>query len=70
MLFLQSFVEKGIRSAHPPQNISKPRLLFNFFTNQTSLVNIYVENAPNLQSRAERDVFGGVQPLTFRSLFL
>ena len=39
MLFLQRFVEKGIRSAHPPQKISKPRLFFNFFINQTSLVN-------------------------------
>ena len=62
MLFLQRFVEKGIRSAHPPQRISKPRLFFNFFINQTSLVNIYVENTANLQSRAGRDVFGGVQP--------
>ena len=62
MLFLQRFVEKGIRSAHPPQKISKPRLFFNFFINQTFLVNIYVENTANLQSRAGRDVFGGVQP--------
>ena len=64
MLFLQRFVEKGIRSAYPPQKISKPRLFFNFFINQTSLVNIYVRvaNAANLQSRAGRDVFGGVQP--------
>ena len=28
--FLQRYVEKGIRSAHPPQKISKPRLSFNF----------------------------------------
>ena len=33
-----------------------------FFINQTSLVNIYVKNAANLQSRARRNVFGGVQP--------
>ena len=63
MLFLQRFVEKVIRSAHPPQKISKPRLFFNFFINQTSLVNIYVANAANLQRRAGRDVFGGVQPV-------
>ena len=60
--FLQRYVEKGIRSAHLPQKISKPRLFFNFFFNQTSLVNIFVENAANLQSRAGRDFFGGVQP--------
>ena len=37
-------------------------LFFNCFINQTSLVNIYVANTANLQSRAGRDVFGGVQP--------
>ena len=34
-----------------------------FFINQTSIFNIYVENATNLQSRAGRDFFGGVQPV-------
>ena len=62
MLFLQRFIEKGIRSANLPQKISTPRLFFNFFINQTSLVNIYVENTANLQSRVGRDVFDGVQP--------
>ena len=33
-----------------------------FFYNQTSLVNIYVENATNLQSRAGPYLFGGMQP--------
>ena len=61
MLFLQRFDEEGIRSEHPPQK-SKPSLFFIFFINQTSLVNIYIENIANLQSRAGRDVFGGVQP--------
>ena len=61
--FFFFFTEKGIRSAHPPRKISKPRLFFDFFINQTPLVNIYVENTANLQSRAGRDVFGGVQPL-------
>ena len=63
MLFLQRYVEKGIRSAHPLQKISKPRLFFNFFVNQTSLVNIYGENTANLQSRDGQDFFGGVQPV-------
>ena len=63
MFFLQRLVEKGIRSAHPPQKISKPRLFCNFFINQTSLVNIYVANTANLQRRAGQDVFGGVQPV-------
>ena len=62
LFFLQRFVEKGIRSVHPPQKISKPRLFFIFFINQTSLVNIYAENTAKLQSRAGRAVFGGVQP--------
>ena len=45
MLFLQRYVEKGIRPAHSPQKkkkkkkkkkkISKPRLFFNVFINQT-----------------------------------
>ena len=63
MLFLQRYVERDIRSAHPPQKISKPRLFFIFFINQTFLVNIYAENTANLQNRAGRDFFGGVQPL-------
>ena len=50
MLFFMRFVEKDVRSAHPPQKISRPGLFFNFFINQPSLVNIYVENAANLQS--------------------
>ena len=33
-----------------------------FFINQTFLVNIYAENTANLQNRAWRDFFGGVQP--------
>ena len=37
------------------------------FINQTSLVNIYVENAANLQSRAGQDFFGGVQANITRS---
>ena len=62
MLSLQRFVEKSIRSAHPPQ-ASQGYFSFFFFIYQTSyIVNIYVENAANLQSRAGRDVFGGVQP--------
>ena len=68
--FLQRYVEKGIRSAHPPQRIHKPRPFVNFFINQTSLVNIYVENATNLQSRAGRDFFGGVQPSSFTQTIL
>ena len=40
-------------------------LFFISFINQTSLVNIYVENATNLQSRAGRDFFGGVQPVPY-----
>ena len=49
------------------KKISKPRLFFNFFINQTSLVNIYAENTVNLQNRAGRYFFffffffGGVQ---------
>ena len=62
MLFLQRYVERDIRSAHPPQKISKPSLFLIFFMNQTFLVNIYAENTPNLQNRAGRDFFGGVQP--------
>ena len=48
MPFLQRYVERDIRSAHPPQKISKPSLFFNFFINQTFLVNIYAENTANL----------------------
>ena len=61
LFFYRDLLRKA--SDHPPQKISKPRLFFNFFINQTSLVNIYVANAANLQSRAGRDVFGGVQPV-------
>ena len=55
MLFLQRYVERDIRSAHPPQKISKPSPFFNFFINQTFLVNIYAESTANLQNRAGRD---------------
>ena len=55
MLLLQRYVERDIRSAHPPQKISKPSLFFNFFINQTFLVNIYAENTASLQNRAGRD---------------
>ena len=55
--FLQRYVERDIWSAHPPQKISKPSLFFNFFINQTFLVNIYAENTANLQNRAGRDFF-------------
>ena len=70
IFFLQRFVEKGIRSAHPPQKISQPRLFFNFFINQTSLVNICVKNTTNLQSRAGQDFFGGVQPASLFHRFI
>ena len=39
-----------------------PRL-FNFIFYQTTSVNIWIENAENLQNRAERDVFSGVLPI-------
>ena len=58
MLFLQRYVERDIRSAHPPQKISKSSLFFNFLINQT----FYAENTANLQNRAGQDFFGGVQP--------
>ena len=45
------------------KKISKPSLFFNFFINQTFLVNIYAENTANLQNRAGREFFGGVQPM-------
>ena len=61
MLSLQRYVERDIRSAHPPQKISKPSRFLNFFINQTFLVNIYAENTSNLKNRAGRDFFGGVQ---------
>ena len=54
---------QAFRSAHPPQKISKPSLFYHFFVNQTFLVNIYAENTANLQKRAGRDFFGGVQPV-------
>ena len=58
MLFLQRYVERDIRSAHPPQKISKPSLFFIFFfINQTFLVNIYAENTANLQNRVGREFF-------------
>ena len=38
------------------------KAIFQFFINQTSLVNIYAENTANLQGRAGRNFFGGVQP--------
>ena len=44
------------------KKISKPSLIFNVFINQTFLVNIYAESTANLQNRAGRDFFGGVQP--------
>ena len=59
MLFLQRYVERDIRSAHPPQKISKPSLFFNFFINQY----FYAENTANLQNRAGREFFGSVQPV-------
>ena len=62
MLFLQRYVERDTRSAHPPQKISKPSLFFNYFINQTLLVNIYAENTANLQNKAGQDFFGGLQP--------
>ena len=48
---------------------SKPRLFFNSFINQTSLVNIYEENTANMQSRAGREFFGGVQPVGRKKSF-
>ena len=70
MLILQRYVERDIWSAHPPQKISKPTLFFNFFINQTFLVNIHhAENTANLQNKAGRDFFGGVQPKE-RRLFI
>ena len=64
--FLERYVERDIRwSAHPPQKISKPSLFFNFFINQTFLVSICAENTANLQNRAGREFFGGVQPVQY-----
>ena len=40
---------------------AKPIFLI-FSINQTFLVNIYAENTANLQNRAGREFFGGVQP--------
>ena len=69
LFFWQRYVERDIRSAHPPQKISKPSLFFSFFINQTFLVNIYAENTANLQNRAGWDFFGGVQPVRWSNRF-
>ena len=63
MLFLQRYVEKGIRSAHPLPKNSKLRLFFNFLLIKIPWSTFYLENTENLQSRAGRDFFGGVQPV-------
>ena len=60
---LRKASDQRIHHKKKKKKISKPRLFFIFFfINQTSLVNIYAENTAKLQSRAGRDVFGGVQP--------
>ena len=46
---------------HHKNKQAKP--IFQFFINQTFLVNIYEENTANLQNRAGREFFGGVQPV-------
>ena len=64
MLFLQRYVERDIRSAHPPQKNKQAKPIFHFLKiNLTFLVNIYAENTANLQNRAGRDFFGGVEPV-------
>ena len=40
MMSLHRYAEKGIKSAHLPQKITKPRLFFNFILYQNTLVKI------------------------------
>ena len=62
MFFTEIYVEKIIRSAHPPQKITIFSYFPIFVLIKLPWSTFHVKNTANLQSRAGQNFFCGVQP--------